>query len=214
MICNHFHVLRWTILSLVRKPQYTFEIHLSEPEYFVLLIQRITMCCCTLPYVRTNVHAHYRWRISGENSFVPTYTICIITIHTVHLVMLPKCSSKSAHKIYISAILVSTHLRAHKTILFSLFPDFIIVFHLRNWVGNGILTYSHRVLFCARSPLSVFLAQQQTATKYDNNRLATSKEDLIKNFLFNQPIKTFEIFCEYKMLDLICKRFFFLCCEV
>lgn len=34
-------------IELVQKPQYTFEIHLSKPEYFVLLIQRI-LCAIVL----------------------------------------------------------------------------------------------------------------------------------------------------------------------
>lgn len=64
-------------------------------------------------------------------------------------------------------------------------------------------------------PLRVYFSHNDKQHgKCDNNRLATSKEDLIKKFFFNQPIKTFEIFCEYKMLDLICKRKKKFCCEV
>lgn len=54
--------------------------------------------------------------------------------------------------------------------------------------------------------MCVPISQNNDNSKCDNNRLASSKEDLIKKFFFNQPIKTFENFCEYKMLDLICKR--------
>lgn len=124
-----------------------------------------------------------------------------------------------------SHIHTQTNKNNNNNILFSLFPDFIIIFHFRNWVGNGIFTYSHRVFFS----LSLFLSpsllrslfssriqrqQRQQSSKCDNNRLATSKEDLIKKFFFNQPIKTFENFCEYKMLDLICKRKKKFRCEV
>lgn len=150
--------------------------------------------------------AHFGVQIVSYPTSICTDSVCR------PLCMLTKCSPKSARVGFL------THLQAHKSILFSLFPDFIIIFHLRNWVGNGIFTYSHRVLFFARSfalPLRESLSHSnRQRRKCDNNRLATSKEDLIKKFFFNQPIKTFEIFCEYKMLDLICKRKFFCCCEV
>lgn len=61
------------------------------------------------------------------------------------------CSTKSARNLHIHRVDFRTHTPPYTehqhSILFSLFPDFIIIFHFRNWVGNGIFTYSHRVFF-------------------------------------------------------------------
>lgn len=71
-------------IERAQKPQSTSEIHLSEPEYFVLLIQRIL---CVI--VRRTAHAHYTGggEFGVQNSLVyPDPPIFIHTFYLVHSV--------------------------------------------------------------------------------------------------------------------------------
>lgn len=130
--------------------------------------------------------------------------------------MLTKCMPKSARttKYTYMPCWFFAHLQAHKSILFHSILSISWFYYYFPFEGLGRKWNFHLFASCASffarllaPPLRAYFSHSDRQHgKCDNNRLATSKEDLIKKFFFNQPIKTFEIFCEYKMLDLICKR--------
>lgn len=94
--------------------------------------------CCIYYYTSNTYITFITGSEFGQNSFASPSPFCMIT-------------KPSTKRTKYTLQFVFTHLHSYTNTFYSLslslFPDFIIIFHFRNWVGNGISTYSHRFFF-------------------------------------------------------------------